>query len=149
MEYSSIVECWTDGRVKYLRVWFGQDSWDELTSRVASDTQKCVEKLSLKVQVEVVNVFIISVIYYHLVVVPCPVFWLTKLVHLLIRLLRKGRIPHVRSFTCCHQSLSGELGMPWLLIRRHSQGLRYLQLFLDGKQVWSASVRHDFCSSFF
>ncbi len=150
MPSNSVVGRWTDGPVKLLGVWFGPDlqldrNWDEVTSKVASLTQKWAErKLSLKGRAEVANTYIASIIIYRLTVVPCPSPRLTRLERLLFRFLWKGRVPLVRRSICCQHPLKGGLGMPWLLMRRHALRLRHLKLFLDGEQVWSPFVRHVF-----
>ncbi len=150
MPSDSVVGCWTDRPVKLLGVWFGPDlqldkNWDEVTSRVASLTQKWAErKLSLKGWAEVANTYIASIIIYRLTVVPCPSPRLTRLERLLFRFLWKGRVPLVRRSICCQHPLKGGLGMRWLLMRRHALRLRHLKRFLDGEQVWSPFVRHVF-----
>jgi hypothetical protein len=150
MPSDGVVGRWTDGPVKLLGVWFGPDlqvdrNWDEVTSKVVSLTQKWAgRKLSLKGRAEVANVYIASVIYYRLTVVPCPSSRLTRLERLLFRFLWGGRVPLVRRSICCQHPLRGGLGMPWLLMRRHALRLRHLQIFLQDEQVWSPFVRRVF-----
>lgn len=80
-----------------------EKNWDEVTSWVPSLTQKRAKrKMSLKGQAEVVNAYFVSVIYYHLTIIPCPAaFWLTKLMCLLFCILWKGHILLVRCSFCC------------------------------------------------
>lgn len=63
------------GKVAWGLVWIKPPS-----SRVANLTQKLsARKLSLKRRVEVANVYVASVIFYRLTIVPCPRSRLTKL----------------------------------------------------------------------
>lgn len=87
---------WTDGHVKLIGVWFDLDvrvekNWNDVTSSVASLTQKWVQrKMSMKVLVAMVNEYITSDVYYWLTDIPCPVCWWNILVRLLFRFRWKG-----------------------------------------------------------
>lgn len=97
MPSDSIVGRWTDGSIKLLGVWFGSDlqlekNWSEATSKVASLVQTWSGRcLSLKGRVDVVNVFITSVITYRLTVLTCPDLWLIKMERLLSPLFEDGQ----------------------------------------------------------
>lgn len=63
-------------------------SWDEVTDKVVTLTQKWPErKLSLSGRAEVANAYTAAVICYRMTVVLCPVSWLNGLVRLLPRYL--------------------------------------------------------------
>lgn len=81
-------------------------------NRVACLTQKWTErKLSLKVWADVANVYIASVVIYHLAAMHCPTYSLIRLECILFITLRKRYIPMVRRLVYYQLPLRGCLGM--------------------------------------
>lgn len=96
-----------------------------------------------------------SLVYYRLVVIPCPEKTLTRLKHLLFQFLWKGQVLLVRKSIYCQHPHSGGLGIPSLMMQHHALRLSHLQKYLDhyndvdddnnenkGELVWASFVWH-------
>lgn len=146
-----LIVLWNAGQKDWLNclessfVWI--TSWRRtrtVMSRVANLIKWAKSKLSLKDWAKVVNAFMASIIYYHLIVMPHSSLCQTKLEHTPFYFLWKGYVLLIKCAICCQHLLNGELHMLWLLMQWHVLRLWHFQCFFDSEWMWSLFIRWDF-----
>lgn len=139
-----VVRRWTNGPVKILGIWLGPAlqlvNWSEVLSKMALLTQTWSAQLSLKGRTKIANVFIASIITYHLAVVSYSHLWLNKLERMLFCFLWIGRGPLVGRSICCQNAKR------WVrdAVTKNALRFRHRWLYLDGEQVWTSFVKQIF-----
>lgn len=105
-------------------------------------------QLFLKGRVEVVRLFIASIIIYNLIIVDWPGSCLDNLERLPFRLLWKGGKPFVRRSVFCQETLQGGLRILWLLLCKYALRVGHLKNYLVGDQMWNPLVWKFFLEKF-